>query len=197
MSERKAWQYAPYLAYYWFARWLPASHAYRAIGAASARLRAFLCSFLFDRIERGCVVEHGVEFGTGAGIVLHERACLGVRAQILGDGGVEVGRDAMMGPDVTIITQDHKASPDGRFDGYERAKVVIGDDAWIGARAVILKGVRIGRSAIVAAGAVVSKDVPDYAIVGGVPAKVIKMRAGAPAREGSGAQAPAPAKEAA
>lgn len=177
--SRPAWKYAPYLAFYWFARWLPASHAYRTIGLYSARLRGWLCSFLFDSMAPGCVVEHGVEFGTGAGIVMKERACLGVRAQVLGDGGLEVGRDAMMGPDVTIITQDHKASPDGKFDGYDRAKVVIGDDAWIGARAVILKGVKVGKSAIVAAGAVVSKDVPDYAIVGGVPAKVIKFREGA------------------
>ena len=178
MSERKTWQYLPYLAYYWFARWLPASHAYRALGALSARLRGWLCGFLFDERGPGSVVEHGVEFGTGAGIVLRERACLGVRAQVLGDGGLEVGRDAMMGPDVTIITQDHRPSEDGRFAGYERAKVVIGDDSWIGARAVILKGVTIGKSAIVAAGAVVAKDVPDFAIVGGVPARVIKMRFG-------------------
>jgi maltose O-acetyltransferase len=179
MNERKTWQYAPYLAYYWFARWLPASHAYRLLGTLSSRLRAGLCAALFDEIGEGCVVEHGVEFGTGAGIVLHDRACLGIRAQILGDGGLEVGRDAMMGPDVTIITQDHKPSADGGFKGYERAKVVIGEQSWIGARAVILKGVRVGKSAIVAAGAVVVKDVPDFAIVGGVPAKVLKMRAGA------------------
>jgi len=87
-----------------------------------------------------------------------------------------------MGPDVTIITQDHVATPDGRYAGYERARVVLEEDAWIGARAVILKGVRVGRSAIVAAGAVVSKDVPPFAIVGGVPARVLKYRPG-PASE--------------
>ncbi len=176
MSERRAWRYVPYLAYYWFARWLPASHAYRALGRASGKVRAGLCRFLFDRIGQGCNIEHGVEFGTGRGIVLHDRACLGVRAQILGDGGLEVGPYAMMGPDVTIITQDHKAVAGGGFEGYERGRVVIGDRAWIGARAVILKGVRVGRSAIVAAGAVVTKDVPDFAVAGGVPARVIKMR---------------------
>lgn len=181
MSERKPWQYAPYLAYYWFARWLPASHAYRAIGSLSSRLRGLLCRSLFDGCGAGANVEHGAEFGTGKGIVLKERACLGVRAQVLGDGGLEIGRDAMMGPDVTIITQDHAPSDDGKFSGYEKARVFIGDDAWIGARAVILKGVKVGKSAIVAAGAVVTRDVPDFAIVGGVPAKVIKYRAGTPA----------------
>jgi len=54
--------------------------------------------------------------------------------------------------------------------------VTIGEDCWIGSKAVILDGVHIGNHVVVAAGAVVNKDVPDYAIVGGVPAKVIKMR---------------------
>lgn len=62
----------------------------------------------------------------------------------------------------------------GYIDEMERP--IIGNDVWIGAHAVVLKGVHIGDGAIVAAGAVVTKDVPPYAIVGGVPAKVIKFR---------------------
>jgi acetyltransferase-like isoleucine patch superfamily enzyme len=99
---------------------------------------------------------------------------------VLGDGGLEIGRDVMMGPDVTIITQDHKPTSDGRFFGYERGKVTLEEDSWIGARAVILKGVTVGRSAIVAAGAVVARDVPPFTIVAGVPARVLKKRAGSP-----------------
>ena len=62
------------------------------------------------------------------------------------------------------------------FEGDEYKKVEIGNDVWIGTRATILDGVRVGDGAIIAAGAVVTKDVPPYAIVGGVPAKVIKYR---------------------
>src|SRR5262249_1123441 len=127
----------------------------------------------------GANIEHGAEFGSGTGIFLHDRAGMGVRAQLLGEGGVEIGRDVMMGPDVTILTQDHRMLPDGRYDGFEVGKVTIEDEAWIGARVVILKGVRIGRNAIVAAGAIVTKDVPPYAIVGGMAARVLKMRPGA------------------
>lgn len=65
-------------------------------------------------------------------------------------------------------------SPNAAYDEFERIK--IGNDVWIGARAIILDGVTIGDGAIVAAGAVVTKDVPDYAVVGGVPAKVLRYR---------------------
>ena len=62
------------------------------------------------------------------------------------------------------------------FDGEEYKKVEIGNDVWIGARATILDGVKVGDGAIIATGAVVTKNVPPYAIVGGVPANVIKYR---------------------
>lgn len=86
----------------------------------------------------------------------------------------------MMGPDVMIFHGDHEMSRRDipmRLQGDSVSKpVVIGDDVWIGARSIILKGVHIGKGAVIAAGAVVTKDVPEYAIVGGVPAKVIKYR---------------------
>lgn len=66
--------------------------------------------------------------------------------------------------------------PDVSLDITEYKPIIIGDDVWIGTNAMVLDGVRIGNHAVVAAGAVVTKDVPEYAIVGGVPAKIIKYR---------------------
>jgi maltose O-acetyltransferase len=172
---------ASFIAYYWFARWLPVSHSYGPIGRLSSYLRAALCRRLFDACGKGVNIEHGAEFGSGEGIVLHDRAGVGVRAQLLGEGGVEIGRDVMMGPDVTILTQDHRMTADGRYDGFEVGKVTIEHDAWIGARVVILRGVRIGNHAVVAAGAIVTKDVAPYAIVGSAAARMIKERPGRPA----------------
>ncbi len=64
----------------------------------------------------------------------------------------------------------------GELEATSKGNIIVEDDVWIGIRAIILSGVRIGQGAIVAAGAVVTKDVPPYAVVGGVPAKVIRYR---------------------
>jgi acetyltransferase-like isoleucine patch superfamily enzyme len=91
----------------------------------------------------------------------------------------------MFGPEVTIRGGSHVIEYVGRFmkdirDDEKRPEddlgVIIEDDVWVGTRAIILHGVHIGRGAVVAAGAVVTKDVPPYAIVGGVPARIIRYR---------------------
>lgn len=96
-----------------------------------------------------------------------------------------IGDHVMFGPNVTVITGRHRTDLVGRYmitvtDAEKRPEddqeVVFKGDNWVGANATILQGVTIGRGAVIAAGAVVTKDVPDYAIVGGVPAKLIKYR---------------------
>jgi len=89
----------------------------------------------------------------------------------------------MFGPNVTIRGGNHNTSVIGKYmyDVHEKrpeddVPVVIEDDVWVGTDVVILKGVRVGRGSIIAAGAVVNKNVLPYSIVGGVPAKLIKMR---------------------
>jgi acetyltransferase-like isoleucine patch superfamily enzyme len=88
-------------------------------------------------------------------------------------GGITIEDHVLIGPRVTLVTENHPADPVDRRALITRP-IVIKRNAWIGANATILPGVTIGENAIVAAGAVVAKDVPDNAIVGGVPAKFIK-----------------------
>lgn len=98
---------------------------------------------------------------------------------------VRIGHHVMIAPYAMFIAGNHTTDYVGKYmydvslsDGKasDHEDIIIDEDVWIGSYSIILKGVHIGRGAIVAAGAVVSKDVPPYAIVGGVPASIIKYR---------------------
>ncbi|MGX2959706.1 sugar O-acetyltransferase [Peribacillus sp. JNUCC 23] len=88
-------------------------------------------------------------------------------------GGIRIGDGSMIGMNVTIATLNHGLSVETRNTTYP-SPVVIGENVWIGSSATILPGVTIGDKSVVAAGAVVTKDVPENTIVAGVPAKIIK-----------------------
>ncbi len=88
---------------------------------------------------------------------------------------VRIGNHVMIGPNTLITTVGHPLTPMGRRQHLGIAKpVTIGNDVWIGGNVTILPGITIGNNVIVAAGAVVTKDIPDNTLVGGVPAKKIK-----------------------
>lgn len=89
-------------------------------------------------------------------------------------GGIEFEEGVSVAPGVRIATINHDFNE--RHTKYTYGKVTIGKNAWIGMNVTICPGVKIGKYAVIAAGAVVTKDIPDYAVAGGVPAKVIKMQ---------------------
>lgn len=96
---------------------------------------------------------------------------------------ISIGNKVIFGPHVTIMAGDHNIKEIGKFiydvknkNPEDDLPVKINDDVWVGCNVTILKGVMIGRGAVVAACSLVTKDVPPYAIVGGVPAKVLKFR---------------------
>ncbi|MGR3809735.1 sugar O-acetyltransferase [Jiulongibacter sp. NS-SX5] len=88
-------------------------------------------------------------------------------------GGITIEDNVQIGPKVSLITENHPVDPQQR-KSLDLAAVHIKQNVWIGAGAIILPGVTVGENSIIAAGAVVNKDVPDNVIVGGVPAKFIK-----------------------
>ncbi len=164
-----------YVAYYFVARHLPGSFAPYSLG--SGKLRRFLAKRMFDACGKNVTVEHGAFFGGGRGIKIGNNSAIGLNARI--SGPLEIGDDVMMGPNVSIYTQNHETEniyKPMRLQTAPKEKVTIGSDVWIGANATILPGVTIGNGVIIGAGAVVTRDVPDLAVVGGVPAKVIKIR---------------------
>lgn len=93
-------------------------------------------------------------------------------------GEITIGDDVQVGPQTVIWGRDHgmAAGRPIREQGHVSAPIVIGNDVWIGAHATILKGVRIGDGAVIGAGSLVNKDIPQGAIAAGNPARVIKYR---------------------
>jgi acetyltransferase-like isoleucine patch superfamily enzyme len=106
---------------------------------------------------------------------------VGDYSNLYGQGGLEIGSNVMIASGVRIVANSHTFDrldiPISQQPCVSRG-IRIGDGVWIGTNAVILDGVSIGDGAVVAAGAVVTKEVPPFAIVGGVPARLIKMRPG-------------------
>lgn len=89
-------------------------------------------------------------------------------------GGITIGDGSLIGHNVVLATVNHDLNPENNRKNHY-APITIGNHVWIGSNATILPGVTIGDWAVVAAGAVVTKDVPPYTVVGGVPAKVLRM----------------------
>jgi acetyltransferase-like isoleucine patch superfamily enzyme len=110
-------------------------------------------------------------------VTIGDNSGLGINSIV---GKVKIGNDVMMGRDVIIMSSSHKFDdckvPMGLQGNEPEKEVIIYDDVWIGHRVIILPGVKIGKGSIIGAGAVVTTDVPSYAVVGGVPAKLIEYR---------------------
>ncbi|QEP42340.1 hypothetical protein D5085_03825 [Ectothiorhodospiraceae bacterium BW-2] len=132
----------------------------------------------------GSTVGRGVKFGRNLWIDDYSKLIIGdyvffnYGCMILSGGGVYLGNNVLLGPGVTILSANHDTELGCvmRTSAPIYGLVTIEADAWLAARCTILPGVTIGKGAVIAAGAVVTKDVPANTIFGGVPAKFIKKR---------------------
>ncbi|MCE5228926.1 acyltransferase [bacterium] len=133
----------------------------------------------FEHKGRGVMLFNGSTFGRPEHIHLGDNIYIGPEAYFHADGGIHVCDNVIMGPRVSIFTSNHK------IDGAEClpfgveseiAEVWIGPNAYIGAYSIILAGVRIGEGAVIAAGSVVTRNVPPLAYVAGNPARIIRWR---------------------
>lgn len=120
------------------------------------------------RILTPFICDFGNRVKFGKGVFLNHSAILSA------SGGIEFEDGVMVAPGVRIATINHDLN--NRHTIYTYGKVTIKKNAWLGMNVTVCPGVTIGRYAVVGAGAVVTKDVPDYAVVAGVPAKVIRMQ---------------------
>lgn len=109
----------------------------------------------------------------GKGITIGKNVFINFDCTFLSLGGITIEDDVLIGPKVSLITENHPLEPQHR-KGLTGKSIIIKKNTWIGANVTILPGVTVGENSVVAAGAVVSKDVPENTIVGGIPAKIIK-----------------------
>jgi len=121
----------------------------------------------------------GVRIFVPKGLVVGNNVSISSYVVITTAGTVFIGNNVLIGYGTQILSANHHI-PENRGiifgSGHDCKPVVIEDEAWIGANVTILPGVRVGKGAVVAAGAVVTKDVAPFAIVGGIPATLIKVR---------------------
>lgn len=151
------------------------------VGKPANKIRIWCCRHIFKECgSKVSNINRNIYFGNGRNVSIGDFSSIGANCYLPND--IQIGKYVMMGPDLFCIPVGHEISDTSIpmcFQGREKIEGTgtrISDDVWIGARVIITKGRLIGKGAVLAAGAVVTKDVPEYAIVGGNPAKVIKMR---------------------
>lgn len=132
-----------------------------------------LLSEILDKKVKDVAIFTPVYINYGKNIHIGKNVFINFDCTFLALGGIIIEDDVLIGPKVNLITENHPLNPKER-KGLIAKPILIKKNAWIGANATILPGVTIGENAVIAAGAVVSKDVPDNTIVGGIPAKSIK-----------------------
>jgi len=131
------------------------------------------------KVGKGIVIYPGVWITPGRNLVLGDNVDLAKDVIITTSGGVFIGDRTLIGYRTQILSANHSIPPVGEpfpISGDSYGKISIAKDVWIGANCIITAGVTIGEGAVIAGGSVVTKDVLSNAIVGGVPAKLIRMR---------------------
>jgi len=161
---------------------------YRTLKAIQVLLFNF--NYLMNRLALRFL---GVKFGNNlktfaittienpSGISIGNNVWISKNVALYASRGITIGNDVIIAKDVSIISGDHdfaKRNANINRQGMKRAgrPILIGDDVWIGEKAIILKEVDVGRGSVIGAGAVVTKDIPEYSVVAGNPAVVIKQR---------------------
>ena len=164
--------------YYSIVRFLPKS-TFPILGFMFKWIRYKVCKYIFKKCGKNCNIENLAYFGDGKDIELGDYCGFGTNCRV--PSNIKMGNYVMMAPDVLILNVNHhfeNLDIPMHYQGLkEKSQLVIGDDVWIGTRVIILPSVkRIGNGVIIGAGSVVTKDVQDFSIIAGNPAKIIKFR---------------------
>lgn len=151
------------------------TNAERFNRADSDEERKELIMTIFGSTGQNITVEPSLRVDYGYNIYVGEDFYANFNCVFLDVCPITIGKNAMLGPGVSIVTAEHPLKPDERNSGTEFARpITIGDNCWIGTNSTIIGGVTLGDNCVVAAGSVVTKSFSDNVVIGGVPARVIK-----------------------
>ncbi len=152
-----------YVLYCLFGKYLPESRRWKIFKT----LRRFFAKHIMCECSNSANIEKGAHFGPEVSI--GDNSSIGVDCELFGP--IEIGKNVMMGPETVIMTfghgHDRTDIPMIQQGTTKPQKVKIEDDVWIGRRCMILPGVTVGRGSILAAGAVITKNVPPFSVMGG------------------------------
>lgn len=144
------------------------------------RFKAFFLRIMGAQVGSNLVVYQGVWIDHPKGLTIGSNGDLSKDVIITTGGRVSIGNDVLIGYGAKILSSNHIIPKDRsmllRLSGHKRKPIIIQDNVWICANCVILPGIKIGTGSVVAAGAVVTKDIPPYSVYGGVPAKLLWER---------------------
>lgn len=163
--------------YYGFARHLPSSDSI-LLGGVGRRIRGMLCKRIFKHCGANVNIERGACFGSGRLVELGDNSGLGINCIV--PSNIKIGNDVMMGPNCYILAQNHCISdttiPMNRQGFVTKGRTIIEDDVWIGRNVTFTPGRHVAKGSVIGACCLLSKDFPEYSIIGGNPSKLIKSR---------------------
>ena len=130
---------------------------------------------IFGSVGENVWINQPMTLAVGATVTIGAGTYINSGLTLIDDGPIAIGEGCLFGTNVTLCTTGHPIDPEARAQGGMYSfPIAIGDGAWIGAGAIILPGITIGKYAVVGAGSVVTKDVPDYTVAAGNPCRVIR-----------------------
>jgi maltose O-acetyltransferase len=164
--------------YYSFLIYLPTSST-PVIGKLIEKLRYFCCKIIFKKCGKNVNIEKGAYFGNGFNIEIGDNSGIGKKAKV--PANIIIGKNVMMGNNITIFSASHRIDrtdiPMIKQGSIKYPAIIIEDDVWIGQGVIIMPKVsKIASGTVIGAGSVVTKEFPEYSIIGGNPAKLIKLR---------------------
>jgi maltose O-acetyltransferase len=143
----------------------------------SNKIRYLFYKIYLKKLGKEVVINAKTHIEVPENIVIGNYCSINRNCWLSGGGGLVIGNDVLIGPNVIIHSANHnfiKSDIPYRLQGHSFKEVIIQDNVWLGAGVIILPGVTIESNSVVAAGAVVTKNVPSGVLVGGIPAKIIK-----------------------